>query len=60
MKNTRRLVDYVKHLLTLASSFTDCISISTFASAIGIPVEITSSAVGLKIGVIAAGIKKYK
>ena len=34
--------------------------ISAFASLVGIPVGITSSAVELKICVITAGIKKYK
>ena len=35
-------------------------SISAFALLFGIPIEITSSAVGLKICAITAGIKKYK
>ena len=38
---------------------TRCVSISAFAS-FGIPIAITSSAVGIKIGAIAAGIKKYR
>ena len=37
-----------------------CISISDFASLIGIPIKIRSSAVGLKICAIAAGIKTFK
>ena len=37
-----------------------CVLISAFASAVGTPVGITSSSLGLKICVIAAGIKKYK
>ena len=44
----------------LASTFTGCISISAFASLIGIPIGITSSATGLKICAIAARNKKYK
>ena len=44
----------------LASTITGCISISAFASLIGIPIGITSSAIGLKICAITAGIKKYK
>ena len=36
------------------------VSVSDFASLVGIPVGITSSAVGLKICVLTAGIKKYK
>ena len=35
-------------------------SISAFALLFGIPIGITSSAVGLKICAITAGIKKYK
>ena len=44
----------------LISTITGCVSISAFASLAGIPLRITSSAVGLKICVTAAGIKKYK
>ena len=39
---------------------TGCVSISSFASLVNIPIGITSSAVGLKICAITAGIKKYK
>ena len=39
---------------------TGCISISAFASLIGISIGITSSAIGLKLLAITAGIKKYK
>ena len=34
--------------------------ISAFASLVGIPIGITSSAIGLKLCAITAGIKKYK
>ena len=44
----------------LASTITGCISIFAFASLLGIPPGITSSAIGLKICAIAAGTKKYK
>ena len=37
-----------------------CISISDFASLIGISIKIRSSAIGLKICAIAAGIKTFK
>ena len=53
-------LNYIKHWLILASVVTGCISISAFASLLGIPIEITSSAMGLKICVITAGIKKYR
>ena len=37
-----------------------CISISDFASLLGISVRIIGSAIGLKICATAAGIQKYK
>ena len=46
--------------LILASTITGCVSISGFDSLIVIPIRIVSSAIGLKIFAIAAGIKKYK
>ena len=42
------------------STITGCVSISAFSSLAGIPVGITSSAIGLKICAITAGIKRYK
>ena len=44
----------IEHCLILASAITGHISISGFASLLGIPIEIASSAVGLKVCVIAA------
>ena len=44
----------------LASTITGCISISDFASLIDILIGITSSAIGLEICAITAGIKKCK
>ena len=46
--------------LVLVSTVSECVSISALASLIGIPIKITSSAVGLNICVITAGIKRYK
>ena len=46
-------------LSLLASPITGCISISTFASLLGIPIGTTSSAIGLNISAIATGNKKY-
>ena len=57
MKKIRRHVD---HLLVLVSTVTGCISISAFASLICVPVGIRSSAIGTKMCVITAGIKRYK
>ena len=44
----------------MTSAVAGCVSISNFASLVGIPIVITSSAVRLKICAITAGIKKYK
>ena len=53
-------MNYVDHFLILAPTVTGCILISAFASLVGIPIEITGFAIGLKICAITAGIKKYK
>ena len=50
-------INYIELFLILASTITRCISISTFASLVGIPIGITSSAIGLEICAITAGIK---
>ena len=47
-------------MLILVSAVTGYVSISVFASLVYAPVGITSSAVGIKICAITAGIKKYK
>ena len=44
----------------LASVVTGSITISAFASLIGIPIGITSSEIGIRISVITVGVKKYK
>ena len=59
-KKTCKYFNYVEHLLTLTSTVTCCVSIFAFASLVCVPVGITSSAVGLQICAINAGIKKYK
>ena len=53
-------LNYIEHFLILASTVTRCVSISSFASVVGIPIGITSSAIGLKICAITARIKKYR
>ena len=53
-------LNYIEHFLILASRITGCVSISAFALLVGIPIGITSSAIGLKICAITAGIKNYK
>ena len=42
-------LNYIGHFLILGSTITGCVSISSFASLVGIPIGITSSAIGLKI-----------
>ena len=55
-----RVLNYTEQLLIFISTFTGCVSISPFPSSVVIPIGITSSAIGLQICVITAGIKKYK
>ena len=50
----------IEHVLNVASTITGCISISAFASLLGISIWIKSSVIGLKICAITVGIKKYK
>ena len=53
-------LNYIEHFLILGSTITGCVSISGFASLVGVPIGITSSAIGLTICEITAAIKKYK
>ena len=59
-KKVSTTLNYTEHFFILASTITGCILISTFTSLLGISIGIASSAIGLKICVITAGIKKYK
>ena len=52
--------NYIKHFLILGSTITACTSIYALASSVGIPIGITSSAIGSKTCALTAGIKKYK
>ena len=56
----RRYLNYIEHLLILASTITGCVPISVFASLVCVSVGNTSSAVVLKICAITAGTRKYK
>ena len=53
-------LNYIEHILIMTSTITGCISISTFASLLGIRIGIESPAIGLKICAIAAGIRKFR
>ena len=55
--NIRKILNYIEHLLIAIFTITGCVSISAFTSLVGIPIGITSSAIGLKICVITARIK---
>ena len=57
-KKTCKYLNYVENLLILVSTVTGYASISEFTSLVRVSVGITSSAVGLKICAITAGIKK--
>ena len=59
-KNVCTTLNYNKHFLILVSTVTGSISISAFASLLGIPKGIKSSAIGLNICAIDVGIKKHK
>ena len=61
-KNIKKVcttLNYIEHFLISISTITGRASISDFASLVGIPIGITSSAIGLKVCPITAGIKKY-
>ena len=52
-------LNYIEHFFILGSLITGCVSISAFASLVGISIGITSSAIELKICAIIAEMKKY-
>ena len=55
-----RVLNYIENSFIAVSTITGCFSISAFASLVGIPIGITSSAIVLKICIITAGIKNHK
>ena len=59
-ENVFRVFNYTDQSLIVISTITGCVSISAFASLVGIPVGISRSTTGLKICLITAGIKNYK
>ena len=58
MSQESTALNYIEHLLSLASAVTGCVSISGFAFLVDIPILIANSAVGLKICAKTAGIKE--
>ena len=59
-KKVCRVLSYFDNSLIVISTITGYVSISAFSSLVGIPIWDTCSAVGLKICLTTAGIKKYK
>ena len=59
-KKVCRILNYIDHSLFVISTITGCVFISDFVFLVGIHIGITSSAIGLNICAITAGIKKYK
>ena len=59
-KKVYRVLNYTEHLLISIFTVSGCVFISAFASLVGIPIGIRSSAIELKICLITVEIKKYK
>ena len=57
-KKACRFFNYIEHLIILISTVSGYVSISAFASLVGIPIGNAISAIGLNICVITARIKK--
>ena len=53
-------LNYVENFLVLVFAIAGFVLISALASFFGIPIVITSSAIGLKTCAVTAGIEKYK
>ena len=54
------ILNYIEDFFFLGATITGCISISAFASLVGISIGIASFAVRLKICTITPAIKKYR
>ena len=50
--------NYIEDSLIAIFAITGCVSVSAFASFFGIPIGITSSAIGLKVCIMTVEIKK--
>ena len=59
-KEVCRSANYIEHLFIVISTVAGCVSISAFASLVGIPEGITSSTVLLKTWLITTGIEKLR
>ena len=54
-----RVLNYFEHVLIFVSAVSGSLSISAFASLVGVLISIARSAVRLKVCALTAGIKKY-
>ena len=59
-KKVCRALNYFEHFLIFISAVSGCVSVSAFSSLVGVPVNVTSSAIGLTICTITAGILSYQ
>ena len=57
-KKVCKTLSYFEHFLVFVFAVSGCVLISVFASLVGVPAGIESSAVGLKICAITAEIRK--
>ena len=55
-----RALNYFEHFVIFISAVSGCVSISPFASLVGVPVGIARAVVRIKICAITAGIKRFK
>ena len=59
-KKLCKILKYTEHLLILAATVSEYVSVSALASLIGIPIGIASFATTINITIIIAQIKKHK
>ena len=59
LKKVCRDLNYIDHSLIATSGITRCVSISTFASLVGISIGRASSTIGLKISVLNVSQNNY-
>ena len=59
LKKVCRDLNYIDHSLIATSAITRCVSISAFASLVGISIERASSTIGLKICVLNVSQTNY-
>ena len=57
-KKIFRVLNYIEHSLIIIFTITGCVSISAFASLVGISIRVTSSTTGVKTCLITTEIKK--